>query len=98
MRGITSESEPHVWADCHCPSCGFLHQKEVAQAHVESPDAWKIKGKLAILCMSCVPPPREYHHSIPVHKKSNLTVAGRSLSPQQKRAFLYSKGKVQRGY
>jgi len=43
----------YTQTDCYCPQCKKEHIKWVESQHAKSEFAWRIKGRLAILCVSC---------------------------------------------
>lgn len=50
---IKADYYDKILADCHCPRCNREYQRYVEKAHVKSPYAWRINGKLAITCEGC---------------------------------------------
>jgi len=44
---------PPVLLDCVCPQCGTIYQRQVEAAHANSPYAWRVGGRLVILCKDC---------------------------------------------
>lgn len=39
--------------ECVCPQCGVIYHRQVEAAYADSPTAWRVGGKLVILCKDC---------------------------------------------
>lgn len=100
LTTMPDADEPRMmWAAVTCPQCKEQRDDQVRVGHAQSPDAWRVNGRLQVMCSRCLPP-RTHHLSFQTTspKRSNLTPGARSLAPKTKHSLFYSKGKVQRGF